>query len=136
MYITYAQPDGSLSIVVPCTDINDALKDVPQGVEYKIIESLDMDYDFFNAYEFDAEEGVKLSIARAKEIQIRRFRNARSALLAKLDIDYMRAVESGNTSDQQIIAQKKQALRDITQTYLPDDLEGIKNTWPAILNEK
>jgi hypothetical protein len=47
----------------------------------------------------------------------------------------MRAVESGNTELQQEIAAKKQALRDVTKTELPDTLEGIKNTWPEILGE-
>jgi len=32
------------------------------------------------------------------------------------------------------IVAAKQALRDVTLTPLPDDLAGIKATWPDILN--
>ena len=34
------------------------------------------------------------------------------------------------------IASKKQALRDVTKTELPNTLEEIKATWPEILGEK
>ena len=54
MFITYPQPNGQVAVVIPCGDVNDAIKDVPEGVEYKIVESVDIDNDYFNAYEFDA----------------------------------------------------------------------------------
>ncbi len=133
MFITYPQPNGQVAVVIPTGDVNDAIKDVPEGVEYKIVESVDIDNDFFNAYEFDAELGAKINIAKAKDIQLNKFRNARTSLLAKLDLDYMRADEQGNLELKKEIASKKQALRDITKTELPDTLEGIKNTWPEIL---
>jgi len=47
----------------------------------------------------------------------------------------MRAVESGNTALQKEIAAKKQALRDVTKTELPNTLEEIKATWPEILGK-
>jgi hypothetical protein len=47
----------------------------------------------------------------------------------------MRAVEAGDIDLQKEIASKKQALRDVTKTELPNTLEGIKNTWPEILGE-
>ena len=133
MFITYPQPNGQVAVVIPTGDVNDAIKDVPAGVEYKIVDSVDIDNDFFNAYEFDAETGAKINIVKAKDIQLNKFRNARTPLLAKLDLDYMRADEQGNLELKKEIASKKQALRDITKTELPDTLEGIKNTWPEIL---
>lgn len=134
MYITYSQPNGQLAVVVPCGDVNDAIKDVPQGTEYTIVESLDIDNEFFDAYEFDKNIGAKINIIKAKEIQLDKFRATRTILLEKLDIDFMRAVEADNTTSQQEIASKKQALRDVTKTELPDDLLGIKSTWPNILS--
>jgi hypothetical protein len=71
---------------------------------------------------------------KAKEIQRDKWRKERTAILEKLDVEYMRADELNNTSLKQQIASQKQALRDVTEITLPDDLESIKNTWPAILN--
>ena len=133
MFITYPQPNGQVAIVIPTGDVNDAIKDVPEGVEYKIVESVDIDNDYFNAYEFDAELGAKVNIEKAKAIHIDKFRSARTPLLAALDVSFMRAVEAGNTDLQKEIASKKQALRDVTSIELPNALEGIKATWPEVL---
>ena len=134
MLITYPQPNGQVAIVIPTGDVNDAIKDVPAGVEYKIVESVDIDNDYFNAYEFDAELGAKVNIDKAKAIHLDKFRAARSPKLQKLDIDFMKAVEAGDELKKAEIVVAKQALRDVTLTPLPDDLAGIKATWPDILN--
>ena len=133
MLITYPQPNGQVAVVIPCGDVNDAIKDVPEGVEYKIVESVDIDNDYFNAYEFDAELGAKVNIEKAKAIHLDKFRSARTPLLAALDISFMRAVEAGDADLQKEIASKKQALRDVTSIELPNTLEGIKATWPEVL---
>ena len=134
MLITYPQPNGQVAVVIPTGDVNDAIKDVPEGVEYKIVESVDIDNDYFNAYEFDAETGAKVNIDKAKAIHLDKFRSARAPKLAKLDVEYMKAVESNDEEKRAEIVAAKQALRDVTLTELPDDLEGIKATWPDILN--
>jgi hypothetical protein len=133
MFITYPQPNGQVAVIIPLGDVSGAIKDVPEGVEYKIVESVDIDNDFFNAYEFDSELGAKININKAQEIQLNKFRSVRTPLLEKLDLEYMRADEQGNLELKKEIASKKQVLRDITKTELPDTLEGIKNTWPEIL---
>ena len=135
MLITYPQPNGQVAVVTPSRHVNDAIKDVPEGVEYKIVESVDIDNTFFNAYEFDREIGAKINISKAKEVWLERYRRARTPLLEKLDVDFMRADEAGNLELKKEIASKKQALRDVTKTELPDTLEGIKNTWPEILGK-
>lgn len=134
MFITYSQQNGQVAVVTPTGNVNDAIKDVPQGVEYKIVESLDIDNDYFNAYEFDVETGAKINISKAKSIQLDKFRVARMPLLEKLDVAFMRAVETGDAVKQQEIAANKQALRDVTSIQLPDDLAGIKATWPSVLS--
>jgi hypothetical protein len=133
MFITYPQPDGQVAVVFPSGDVKDSIKDVPAGVEYKIIESLDIDDEFFNAYEFDKDSGTKINITKAKSIQLDKFREVRAPLLEKLDVAFMRAVEAGDAVAQQQIAAKKQALRDVTSVELPDDLTGIKAVWPEVL---
>lgn len=134
MFITYQQPNGQVAIIIPTGDVNDAIKDVPKGVEYKIVESVDIDSDYFNAYEFDAESGAKVNIEKAKAIHLDKFRAARKPKLAKLDIDFMKAVETNDEEKKAEIIAAKQALRDVTLNPLPDDLAGIKATWPDILN--
>ena len=133
MFITYPQPNGQVAIVIPCGDVNDSTKDVPAGVEYKIVDSVDIDNDYFNAYEFDAETGAKVNIEKAKAIHLDKFRAARSPKLQKLDIDFIKAVEANDEAKKAEIIAAKQALRDVTLTVLPDDLAGIKATWPDIL---
>jgi hypothetical protein len=134
MFITYPQPNGQVAVVIPTGDVNDAIKDVPEGVEYKIVESVEIDNDYFNAYEFDAELGAKVNIEKAKAIHLDKFRAARAPKLAKLDIDFMKAVEVNDEVKKAEIIATKQALRDVTLIPLPDDLAGIKATWPDILN--
>jgi hypothetical protein len=134
MFITYPQPNGQVAVVIPIGNVNDAIKDVPLGISYKIVESVDIDNDYFNAYEFDAELGAKVNIEKAKAIHLDKFRAARTPKLAKLDIDFMKAVEANDEEKKAEIVAAKQALRDVTLTPLPDDLAGIKATWPNILN--
>jgi hypothetical protein len=134
MFITYPQPNGQVAVVIPCGDVNNAIKDVPEGIEYKIVDSVEIDNNYFDAYEFDAEIGAKVNIERAKAIHLDKFRSARSPKLQKLDIDFMKAVEANDEAKKAEIVAAKQALRDVTLTTLPDDLAGIKATWPDILN--
>jgi hypothetical protein len=133
MLITYPQPNGKVAVVMPTGDVNSAIKDVPEGVEYKIVESVDIDNDYFNAYEFDAETGAKVNIEKVKAIHLDKFRTARKPKLEKLDIDFMKAFEVGDVSTIKEITAKKQALRDVTLIELPNTLNEIKNTWPDVL---
>ena len=80
---------------------------------------------------------ITINLDKAKEIQKNRWRTARIPILEKLDTQFMRAVETGDTTKQQQIATQKQSLRDVTTTDLssvttPDQLKTI---WPSILNE-
>jgi hypothetical protein len=134
MFIIYKQQNEQVALVIPTGDVNDAIKDVPEGAEYKIVDSVNIDNEYFNAYEFDAETGAKVNIEKAKPIHLDKFRVARAPKLQKLDIDFMKAVEVGDEIKKAEIIAAKQALRDVTLTPLPDDLAGIKATWPDILN--
>jgi len=133
MLILYPQKNGQIAIIFPCGNVNDSIKDVPEGAEYKIVESIDIDNDYFDAYEYDAETGAKVNIEKAKAIHLDKFRVARAPKLAKLDIEYMKAVEANDEAKKAAVAADKQALRDVTLVILPNDLAGIKTTWPDIL---
>jgi hypothetical protein len=72
---------------------------------------------------------------KAKAIWKDKWREARKPLLASLDIEFMKAVETANTEKQAEIASKKQALRDVTQTEIVGNTpEEIKAVWPSVLN--
>jgi len=111
-----------------------AAKDVPQGLSYKIVDSLNIDNDYFNAYEFHAETGADVNIEKAKSVHLNKFREARAPKLVALDVEYMKAIEVQDTQKASQIALQKQELRDVTKTLLPNDLDSLKAVWPSVLD--
>ena len=72
---------------------------------------------------------------KAKAIWKDKWREARKPLLASLDIEFMKAVEAGDSAKQAEIAYQKQALRDVTSTPIVGNTpEEIKAVWPNILS--
>ena len=72
---------------------------------------------------------------KAKAIWKDKWREARKPLLASLDIEFMKAVETADTEKQAEIAAQKQALRDVTLTEIVGNTpEEIKAVWPSVLN--
>ena len=121
-------------------NIQEAIKiSVPEGCVFNLIEGdPTIDLNFVGALKgflSDDRINFKYDIPKAKEIWLERYRRARTPLLASLDLEYMRADEAGNLELKKEIASKKQALRDVTKTDLPNTLEEIKATWPEILGE-
>lgn len=73
---------------------------------------------------------------KAKAIWKNKWREARKSILASLDIEFMRAVESGDVAKQSKISAKKQELRDVTLLPIPGTTpEEIKSVWPEVLND-
>ena len=71
---------------------------------------------------------------KAEAIWKDKWRDARKPLLASLDIEFMKAIEAGDSAKQAEIASQKQALRDVTQTPIPGTTpEEIKSVWPSVL---
>jgi len=73
---------------------------------------------------------IKIDMAKAKEIHKTNIRDARKSKLSELDIEFVRALETGaNTTD---IVAKKQALRDAPADSAIDaatDEDGLKGQW-------
>lgn len=69
-------------------------------------------------------------MTKAVEIKKDLIRAERAPILAALDIEMMRAIESGNTAKQTEISAKKQALRDATtdpvilEAVTPEELKA------------
>jgi len=139
-FITYPQPNGQVAVIIPADpslSIEEiAAKDAPAGVPYKIVDSLDLDNDYFNAYDFSEESGAEVNIEKAKQLHLDKFREARKPILSKLDVDYMRAVEQGDSAKQAEIAAEKQSLRDVTKVALPSEIPSLKEVWPDILGPR
>lgn len=136
--IYYKQENGSLGItaflneeVAEKTIESFKENNIPFG---EITESTQIDDFFFDSYTVSDNAEIEVNFTKAKEIQKNKWRYLRISILEKLDVEFMRAIEVGDTSKQDLIKAQKQALRDVTSIELPDSLEGIKNTLPDILD--
>lgn len=74
---------------------------------------------------------IVVNMDKAREIKKDMIRAERNPKLAELDVQFMRAVEAGDTALQAEIAAKKQALRDATDdpaianASTPDELKAV-----------
>lgn len=81
---------------------------------------------------------ITVDMPKARDIWRDKIRADRNEKLKQLDVDFMRAVESGDTEQQTLIATKKQQMRDapadlrIDTATTPEDLKQIV---PAGLEE-
>jgi hypothetical protein len=132
--ITYSQANGQVAVIIPTGAVEDCIKDVPADTPFKIVDSLDLDNDYFNAYDYSEDTGAEVNIDKAKALHLDKFRSARAPKLTALDVAFMRAVEQSDSAKQAEIAAEKQELRDVTKVELPETLEEIKAVWPDILN--
>jgi transposase len=81
---------------------------------------------------------IVINLNKAKDIAKDNLRAERAPVLATLDVQYMRAVESGNTELQTAIATQKQALRDITahETIVDaEDADSLKTAMNTLIEE-
>jgi len=65
---------------------------------------------------------IKINIGKAKEIQKNKIREVRKPLLEKLDVDFVRALETGSNLEE--IKAQKQALRDVTNIVTEAEISG------------
>ena len=109
--IIYTNSDGTVSIIIPAGDVNDAIKDVPSGLSYEIVEdsAIPTDRSFRNAWKQNGKT-IETDMTKAKEIHKTNIRTARETKLAELDIEFQKALETG--ADTSTIVAKKQTLRD------------------------
>ena len=109
--IIYTNSDGTVSIIHPIGDINNAIKAVPSGLSYEIVEdsAIPSDRSFRNAWKQNSKT-IETDMTKAREIHKTHIRNARTPKLTELDVEFQKALEtSASTTD---IVNKKQALRD------------------------
>jgi hypothetical protein len=72
-FITYPQANGQVAVIIPADtslSIEEiAQKDVPAGTPYAIVESINLDNAFFDAYVFDKIAGAVLYFSKAQTQQ-------------------------------------------------------------------
>ena len=80
---------------------------------------------------------IGVNMTKARVIHLTEIRRVRNDELVKEDINMLKAIEAGNTSEQSTVATKKQVLRDIPATF---DIttgvttpEALKARWPSEL---
>ena len=110
--IIYTQSNGIVAVINPISgNADDAIKDVPSGFAYEIVDDsvIPTDRSFRNAWVQDSNT-IKTDMAKAKEIHKTNIRTAREPLLEALDIEFQKALETSSSTTN--IVSKKQALRD------------------------
>jgi hypothetical protein len=115
-----------------------ALQVMPPGTTWFLtqISALPLRHRVFSDAWTVNEGHVLVDMARAREVHRAKLRKAREAELARLDVEYQRADETGNTIVKGQLTLAKQALRDLPQdpaielAMTPDQL---KAAWPAVL---
>jgi hypothetical protein len=96
------------------------------------LEDSPKDRIYRNAWHKPNKDGpIEIHVGRAKEIHRNHLREARTVLLAQLDVEYIRAHEQNDTIKVKQIVDRKNKLRDITKhpdidnAQTVDDLKKI-----------
>lgn len=79
---------------------------------------------------------ITVDMTKAKDVYKDILRSARKPVLEALDLEFMRAVESGNTAWQAEVAAKKQSLRDVTDDPKIDKVKktsDFRKIFPDVL---
>lgn len=148
MNIVWKRPDGSIAI----THFDEALGHTaeeheafvrdrdPSMVDCVVVAnnvSVPGDRAFRDAWVW-GPKFIEVSMPKARDIHRGRLRAMRAPLFAGLDVESLRAMESGDRAAQQLVAEQKQALRDapsdpaIEAAQTP---EALKLAVPAALKE-
>ena len=78
---------------------------------------------------------IEINLEKALEIHKTKIREKRESVFKDLDIQFMKALEQGNTTLSAEIGAKKQALRDITDIDISNisTLDELKQIWDVEL---
>lgn len=133
--IIYENSEGGVSVVVPSPNAlkqmtieEIAAKDVPEGLNYKIIDAdkIPTDRYFRDAWKAN-EKSVTVDINKARKVKMDRIRALRNEKLKELDIETMKGVD---------VQPQKQVLRDLPDTLdltQITDIEALKEFTPQEL---
>ena len=139
--IIFTNENGGVSVCYPTGElpIEQVLtKDCPVGAIIVDNDTLPNEHnEFFNAWEL-SDSTVTVNLTKAKEIAKNKLRIEREPVLSALDIQFMRAVESGNTEQQTAIAEQKNVLRNITAHSSitgAEDIDSLKTAMNELITQ-
>lgn len=140
--IVFKNQDGSIGVIIPGKKTSlsieqIALKDVPQGASYKIVDASEIPQkdEYRGSWEVDNDFKIKFNMNKAKELHKEKLRKLREPKLAALDIEYQKADEEGDNNRKKDIAAKKKKLRDATKHSAIDAAQSIEELKLAALSE-
>ena len=135
MKIIYKHETG-IAIVHPTGEVSiETLMITAVPEEYKLTamivedDAIPEDRTFRDAWDFDGEK-IFEDVNKAKEIHKNRLRQERKALLEATDVQFMKALETGEDTKQIVI--EKQRLRDVTK--LVDSCNTIEEIKQVTVN--
>lgn len=109
-----------------------ALKDVPNGLSWRLVQATDLPSDReFRAAWSDANpetSTVDIDMPKARDLYMEKIRKERNARLEALDVEQLKGVD---------VANQKQTLRDLPQTVdlsVFETVEALKAYWPNELS--
>lgn len=138
--IVWKNADGSISVTYLVEAQNADLHaeelqfngDIPADSEM-VAKNIDIptDREFRGAWAWITEDPViDIDMDKAVEVTKIRLRQERQPHLAKLDTEYLKADEDGNTTEKKRIKTEKQRLRDITSlvnnNMSLEEMKGVK----------
>jgi len=147
LLILHTDPEtGSAAITTPCAPREDGESDLaylgrivsrmkeagsmPKDAAWSTVhpDNVPADRSFRNAWEVGTEaQHIVTNIPKAQEITRNRLRRERAPLLAELDAQYLKALESKDEARQAAVVAEKQRLRDLPATVDGvTDLESLK----------
>jgi len=130
--IIYTQSDGTVAVIHPVGgDASKAIKDVPDGVAYEIVDDsvVPTDRSFRGAWVQDSKT-VKTDMTKAKDEHRKNIRRARIFKFPDLDVEYNKLAET--SADTSAVIAKKNALRDAPADSAIDsasDEAALKAQW-------
>jgi hypothetical protein len=107
--------------------------------DYWVLDHTELPSKVFRNAWIDAGNKVVVDMPAAREIHMNRIRTDRNKELIKKDIEYIRALEVGDTTETAKVVAEKQALRDIPQTFQLSSYrtsEALQKSWPEGLPRK
>lgn len=126
--IIYTRPeDGGVSIIVPTGTVEECIKDVPAGVEYKIIEGSETPNNrvFRNCWKQEGNK-VKEDLVKAKEHMHKLRREKRSKEFEPFDEVIMKQIPGKSKDDAEIKRVKIRTKYDDLQVRI-DAVENIED---------
>ena len=139
--IVFKNIDSTIGIIIPAPEWQGTIeelaqKDVPEGLEYKIVETSDIPTDrlFRDAWESDdtdASSQIAINMGKAKDICHEKRRAKRSELFAPLDIKVTIPSEAVQAeAERQIIRDNDAEVQiNIDNASTPDELKIILDAY-------